>query len=418
MATGEPPNPFHQRDFGVHPPAYAPATRRVLRSPQNALISLELAVRDHRAGLRRRRARTARQRPDHELRQGRPAGRRAHRRPRLGPGRESGGRCRTRWSRCGRPMRAAATGTRRTSTSRPIDPELRRLRARAHRRGRPLRLPHDQARALSVAQQRQRLAARAHPLLDLGHGWVQRLITQMYFEGDPLIARCPIVETIPSEAADPRADRAARQDAVRPARQPRLPVRHRAARPRATWFENRVQRDAMNASDDHGARADYLKETASQTAGPYVHIGLAPKQAGFDIFENNFTNVLADARDQGRADPHRGTRDRRVGTLVRDVLIEIWQANAAGKYDHPADRAGQGDRPDVSRLGPRCADFETGVYTFDTIKPGAVDGRNGRADGAARQCLDRRPRHQHRPQHAHVLLATRRRPTPRTPCST
>ena len=32
-----------------------------------------------------------------------------------------------------------------------------------------------------------------------GNGWVQRLVTQMYFEGDPLIATCPIVQTIPSE---------------------------------------------------------------------------------------------------------------------------------------------------------------------------------------------------------------------------
>ena len=31
-----------------------------------------------------------------------------------------------------------------------------------------------------------------------------------------------------------------------------------------------------------------MRETASQTAGPYVHIGLAPQQAGFEIFENNF----------------------------------------------------------------------------------------------------------------------------------
>ena len=30
----------------------------------------------------------------------------------------------------------------------------------------------------------------------------------------------------------------------------------------------------------------YLPETPSQTAGPYVHIGLIPSQAGFDIFEN------------------------------------------------------------------------------------------------------------------------------------
>ena len=35
-----------------------------------------------------------------------------------------------------------------------------------------------------------------------------------------------------------------------------------------------------------------LNETASQTGGPYVHIGLAPLQAGFEIFETNFGNVL------------------------------------------------------------------------------------------------------------------------------
>ena len=34
-----------------------------------------------------------------------------------------------------------------------------------------------------------------------GQGFAQRLITQMYFEGDPLIWKCPIVQTIPSRAA-------------------------------------------------------------------------------------------------------------------------------------------------------------------------------------------------------------------------
>ena len=32
-----------------------------------------------------------------------------------------------------------------------------------------------------------------------GNGWVQRLVTQMYFEGDPLIATCPILRIVPSE---------------------------------------------------------------------------------------------------------------------------------------------------------------------------------------------------------------------------
>jgi protocatechuate 3,4-dioxygenase beta subunit len=34
----------------------------------------------------------------------------------------------------------------------------------------------------------------------IGNGWAQRLITQIYFEGDPLIPQCPIVRTVPSEA--------------------------------------------------------------------------------------------------------------------------------------------------------------------------------------------------------------------------
>ena len=34
-----------------------------------------------------------------------------------------------------------------------------------------------------------------------GHGFAQRLITQMYFEGDPMIWKCPIVRTIPDPAA-------------------------------------------------------------------------------------------------------------------------------------------------------------------------------------------------------------------------
>ncbi|MDX5311160.1 MAG: protocatechuate 3,4-dioxygenase subunit alpha, partial [Rhodococcus sp. (in: high G+C Gram-positive bacteria)] len=40
-------------------------------------------------------------------------------------------------------------------------------------------------------------------------------------------------------------------------------------------------------------------ETPSQTGGPYVHIGLAPQQAGFDIFDHNFGNVLTTPETKG-----------------------------------------------------------------------------------------------------------------------
>ncbi|MBU6497128.1 MAG: protocatechuate 3,4-dioxygenase subunit alpha, partial [Rhodospirillales bacterium] len=82
----------------------------------------------------------------------------------------------------------------------------------------------------------------------------------------------------------------------------------------------------------------YLKETASQTAGPYVHIGLIPDMAGFDIFENNFGNVLVGPQTQGERITIEGRVLDGTGTPVRDVLIEIWQANAAGRYQHKADQ--------------------------------------------------------------------------------
>ena len=121
-----------------------------------------------------------------------------------------------------------------------------------------------------------------------------------------------------------------------------------------------------------------LKESASQTAGPYVHIGLAPKQAGFDIFEKNFSNVLVTSETKGERIAIEGRVIDGSGTPVRDVLIEIWQANAAGAYAHPADQQGKPLDKTFRGWGRGCSDFETGVYRFETVKPGSVMGRNGR----------------------------------------
>ena len=122
-----------------------------------------------------------------------------------------------------------------------------------------------------------------------------------------------------------------------------------------------------------------LRETASQTAGPYVHIGLAPQAAGFDIFENNFGSVLATRDTRGERIQVEGIVYDGSGTPLRDVLIECWQANAEGKYNHPADRQpGKSVDPSFRGWGRTCSDFETGLYTFDTIKPGSVIGRTGR----------------------------------------
>jgi protocatechuate 3,4-dioxygenase alpha subunit len=122
----------------------------------------------------------------------------------------------------------------------------------------------------------------------------------------------------------------------------------------------------------------YLKESPSQTAGPYVHIGIAPKQAGFDIFENDFTNVLAGTGTKGQRIRIEGIVYDGSDTPVRDVMLEIWQANGAGKYNHPSDLQKKAIDPTFRGWGRACSDFDTGLWSFETVKPGAVEGRKRR----------------------------------------
>jgi len=123
---------------------------------------------------------------------------------------------------------------------------------------------------------------------------------------------------------------------------------------------------------------NYLAETPSQTAGPYVHIGLIPHQAGFNIFEQNFSNELATSGTCGERIRIEGGVFDGAGTPIRDALVEIWQANAAGKYNHPADRQEKATDDTFRGWGRTGADFNTGVWFFETVKPGAVAGRSGR----------------------------------------
>jgi protocatechuate 3,4-dioxygenase, alpha subunit len=119
-------------------------------------------------------------------------------------------------------------------------------------------------------------------------------------------------------------------------------------------------------------------ESSSQTAGPYVHIGLIPHQAGFDIFQNNFSNDIAPSDVPGQRITIEGRVFDGLGRPTRDVLIETWQANAAGRYNHPADTQ---DKPLDARFrgwARTGTDFSTGIYTIRTIKPGSVVGRKGR----------------------------------------
>lgn len=123
-------------------------------------------------------------------------------------------------------------------------------------------------------------------------------------------------------------------------------------------------------------RLDYLRETASQTAGPYVHIGLAPGAAGFDIYDRELGWDIAGPNAAGERIRVEGLVIDGTGSPVKDVLLEVWQANAAGRYAHPE---GGGAVEDGFRgWGRVITDFETGAWGFDTVKPGKVPGRMGR----------------------------------------
>ena len=119
----------------------------------------------------------------------------------------------------------------------------------------------------------------------------------------------------------------------------------------------------------------YLKETPSQTAGPYVHIGLAPGAAGFEIYDQELGWDIAGPHAKGERIRVEGVVIDGIGSPIKDVLLEAWQANAAGIYPHP-------DRADETEEGFRgwgrvITDFDSGEWGFDTVKPGPVMGRNG-----------------------------------------
>lgn len=120
--------------------------------------------------------------------------------------------------------------------------------------------------------------------------------------------------------------------------------------------------------------SDARKETPSQTAGPYVHIGLAPGAAGFQIYETELGQDIAGPDAEGMRIRIEGTVFDGTGSPVRDVLIEAWQADANGHYPHPADGGAVGG---FRGFGRAISDFKTGEWSFDTIKPGSVAGRSG-----------------------------------------
>jgi protocatechuate 3,4-dioxygenase, alpha subunit len=108
------------------------------------------------------------------------------------------------------------------------------------------------------------------------------------------------------------------------------------------------------------------KQTPSQTVGPFYSIGLTSR----------VMNVLARDSTEGEHIRIEGQVFDGDGQPIPDVMLEIWQANAYGRYNHPNDKQ---EKPlDQSFTGwGRSGTDEKCFYSFETVKPGSVPGADG-----------------------------------------
>jgi protocatechuate 3,4-dioxygenase alpha subunit len=103
--------------------------------------------------------------------------------------------------------------------------------------------------------------------------------------------------------------------------------------------------------------------TPSQTVGPYLAIGLLWED-GPDVVPPGTPGAVV----------IRGTVYDGAGAVVPDALVETWQADADGRFDHPDDP--RGAVPGFRGFG-RCPTDEQGHYEIRTVAPGALPGFGG-----------------------------------------
>ena len=123
--------------------------------------------------------------------------------------------------------------------------------------------------------------------------------------------------------------------------------------------------------------------TPSQTVGPFFKYGLTPD--GKYDWNDAFTNNLVTPDASGERIRLEGRVFDGDGQPVPDAMLEVWQADAQGRFADPQDKR---VLPNTAFRGfGRCGTDENGAYAFDTIKPGQVADPDGK------------------PQAPHILLA-------------
>ncbi|MBN8985970.1 MAG: protocatechuate 3,4-dioxygenase subunit alpha [Rhizobiales bacterium] len=123
--------------------------------------------------------------------------------------------------------------------------------------------------------------------------------------------------------------------------------------------------------------------TPSQTVGPYFAYGLTP--GGKYEWNDAFSNDLVTPDASGDRIRISGQVFDGDGAVIPDAMLEIWQADAQGRYANPRDTRAL---PNAAFKGfGRCGAGANGEFSFDTVKPGIVPDPDGK------------------PQAPHILLA-------------
>ncbi|MDQ0395755.1 protocatechuate 3,4-dioxygenase subunit alpha [Labrys monachus] len=125
-------------------------------------------------------------------------------------------------------------------------------------------------------------------------------------------------------------------------------------------------------------KLDRLPESPSQTAGPYVHIGTNPNFIGITgVYAADLGSGPVPAAAKGERIVITGRVIDGGGNILKDALIEIWQADADGLYPGRGEHRGTAD-PAFAGWARQPVDGVTGLYRFETIKPGQVPYFDGR----------------------------------------
>lgn len=112
--------------------------------------------------------------------------------------------------------------------------------------------------------------------------------------------------------------------------------------------------------------SERLGQTPSQTVGPYFAMRIAGEGENVLPVPEGAERIVITGKILDADGDH-----------VEDALVETWQANPEGRYNHPDDQRDLGLSEGFTGFARAKSDFETGEYRVETVKPGPVPDPEG-----------------------------------------